>query len=412
MAYSPFQFISLIVRNVADGAKALKLQVSNSATTNKTLTLQASHTDDRTVTLPDITGILESQANKDVANGYAGLDGSAQIPTSTLPADIQKYANLGAFPGTGNIKLIYLAEDTKDMYEWTGSAYSQIGGVTAGVATFNGRTGAVVPTTGDYIAGQVTGAIKSLTLSSVDTTIPTYFGTGGIILRNTNGVTIDSGNNMADVEDLFINGDFHFQDPTGGIIFRDGGQTLKLQAPADIVSNIVYKLPSEDGGDGDVLTTDGAGQMAWETPTSPFTFTDWTSFTPTSTLGVGGTRVYTGEYRQIGQSLDLRITLAFTGGQGGSTAIRFDMPAGFTIDTTKLTSTTDIYYSLGDGVFNNGGAQGYIVKAMFYDSSPDQLNIMYFAGSPPLALQFATNAPASIGADSYVSFSCFGIPIV
>lgn len=46
--------------------------------------------------------------------------------TSNIPSQVKTYANTGAFPVTGSVKTIYIAEDTDIAYYWTGSAYQAI----------------------------------------------------------------------------------------------------------------------------------------------------------------------------------------------------------------------------------------------------------------------------------------------
>lgn len=46
--------------------------------------------------------------------------------TSNIPSQVKTYANLSAFPATGSVKTIYIAEDTDIAYYWTGSAYQAI----------------------------------------------------------------------------------------------------------------------------------------------------------------------------------------------------------------------------------------------------------------------------------------------
>ena len=46
--------------------------------------------------------------------------------TSNIPSQVKTYANLSAFPATGSVKTIYIAEDTDIAYYWTGSAYQSI----------------------------------------------------------------------------------------------------------------------------------------------------------------------------------------------------------------------------------------------------------------------------------------------
>jgi len=63
------------------------------------------------------------------ANGLARLDGSGLIPSSLLPSyvdDVLEFANLAAFPATGEANKIYVALDTGKTYRWSGSAYIEI----------------------------------------------------------------------------------------------------------------------------------------------------------------------------------------------------------------------------------------------------------------------------------------------
>lgn len=64
-----------------------------------------------------------------VPNGAASLDGSGKVPSTQLPSyvdDVVEYANLAAFPGTGETGKIYLALDTNKIYRWSGSAYIEV----------------------------------------------------------------------------------------------------------------------------------------------------------------------------------------------------------------------------------------------------------------------------------------------
>lgn len=72
---------------------------------------------------------LLHEGNKGVANGVAELDGSGKVPAAQLPSyvdDVEEYANLAAFPGTGEIGKIYVTLDDNKTYRWSGSAYVEI----------------------------------------------------------------------------------------------------------------------------------------------------------------------------------------------------------------------------------------------------------------------------------------------
>jgi hypothetical protein len=73
-------------------------------------------------------------SQKGVANGLASLDSGGKVPSAQLPSyvdDVLEYANLAAFPGTGETGKIYVATDTNLSYRWSGSAYVLISSVPA-----------------------------------------------------------------------------------------------------------------------------------------------------------------------------------------------------------------------------------------------------------------------------------------
>ena len=76
----------------------------------------------------DLAG-KESTANRNAANGYAGLDGDGKVASAQLPSyvdDVLEYADLASLPGTGVTGKIYVALDTNKVYRWSGSAYIEI----------------------------------------------------------------------------------------------------------------------------------------------------------------------------------------------------------------------------------------------------------------------------------------------
>jgi hypothetical protein len=80
-------------------------------------------------TLSQIVGLVAALAAKaDLVDG--------KVPTSQLPSyvsDVAEYANLSAFPTTGESSKIYVALNTNKTYRWSGTAYVEIaGGVAIG----------------------------------------------------------------------------------------------------------------------------------------------------------------------------------------------------------------------------------------------------------------------------------------
>jgi|GEM_PF-2206967 len=86
-----------------------------------------------------------SVSQKGVANGVAPLNSLAKIDSTYLPSyvdDVVEYANLAAFPITGETGKIYIALDTNLCYRWSGSIYVEISA--APVLSVNGQTNVVV----------------------------------------------------------------------------------------------------------------------------------------------------------------------------------------------------------------------------------------------------------------------------
>lgn len=60
------------------------------------------------------------------------------IATVNIPTQVSNHANLAAFPVTGVLKTIYIAEDTNLEYRWTGSTYQALGAAGSGVQSVTG----------------------------------------------------------------------------------------------------------------------------------------------------------------------------------------------------------------------------------------------------------------------------------
>ena len=103
--------------------------------------------------------------------GKADLVGG-KIPTSQLPAyvdDVLEYANLAAFPSTGETGKIYLTLDTNLTYRWSGTAYVEISkslalGETSSTA-YRGDRGKTA-----YDHSQATGNVHGTTASQIPNT--------------------------------------------------------------------------------------------------------------------------------------------------------------------------------------------------------------------------------------------------
>lgn len=93
---------------------------------------------------------------KGVSGGVAGLDEAGKVPAAQLPSyvdDVLEYANLAAFPVTGEAGKIYVALDTNKIYRWSGSTYIYI--TSGAVDSVAGKTGVVSLVKGDVGLGSV-----------------------------------------------------------------------------------------------------------------------------------------------------------------------------------------------------------------------------------------------------------------
>jgi hypothetical protein len=113
----------------------------------------------------------------------------------------------------------------------------------------NGTVGATTPTTG---------AFTTLTTSS---TVTHNGGTADQVqYLNASKVLSGSSNFTFDGSNLQIGsqGDLRFGD-------SDNSNWVGFQAPASVTTNITWTLPSADGSNGQVLSTNGSGTLSWTT---------------------------------------------------------------------------------------------------------------------------------------------------
>jgi hypothetical protein len=77
----------------------------------------------------NIYGTFLTTDLKGANNGLAELDSNGKVPSAQLPSfvdDVVEYANLSAFPVTGESGKIYIALDTNLTYRWGGTTYVEI----------------------------------------------------------------------------------------------------------------------------------------------------------------------------------------------------------------------------------------------------------------------------------------------
>jgi hypothetical protein len=98
----------------------------------------------------------QSTSEKGQANGYASLDEAGKVPSSQLPSyvdDVLEYADLAAFPVSGETGKIYVAIDSGKTYRWSGTVYTEIS--PSEVNSVNSKVGVVVLDAGDINYTQI-----------------------------------------------------------------------------------------------------------------------------------------------------------------------------------------------------------------------------------------------------------------
>lgn len=153
--------------------------------------------------------------------------------------------------------------------------------------------------------------------------------------------------------------------------------------------------------------TNSAGTGA---PNFPFGLSGggvWTSFSVTGTWTSNTT--YTGFYNIQGKNLLIRVGLILSGAPN-SAVLSVSVPSGFTLDTSKMTNTTDD--SLGQSFIDVGGTPTMGITGIA-SGNPTQIVPSYFAVASGLITldQITDTAPVTFGTGNYISFG-ISIPIL
>lgn len=167
-------------------------------------------------------------------------------------------------------------------------AITQVGTITAGqwqaslISTQYGGTGtAIIPAAGSIVYS----TNSALQVSAV--------GTSGEILRS-NGTLAPSWVSSIDLVDLNVSSSIDMEDQSPIRFYEGGGgpNYVALRGPDSMPSNVTYKLPTADGSAGEVLQTDGAGQLSWVGNAGTF-IQDGDTSVSVSDTGLNGTITFT-----------------------------------------------------------------------------------------------------------------------
>lgn len=291
-----------------------KLYVGDGSTAGGNLISGSGLTDVVNDTSPQLGGDLDVNGKKIVSTGNGNIDldpaGSGNIIlhgnlTIDATGNITKTGQLNITPTTllsigNNTSLVdgnvYIVRNSYSGVTGQGFTFAQHH-ETADAVNFNfyrSRGTGTVPTvvvTGDDLAdlafigwdgtGRAAGAAISATVEGTPTTghIPTKISfatdngstlavraelsSAGVwkvnSIQNFSGSTLTltaTSVNVAGDLQLNAQGDLRFAD-------ADSSNYVAFQAPASVVTNITWTLPSIDGGNGQVLSTNGSGTLSW-----------------------------------------------------------------------------------------------------------------------------------------------------
>ncbi len=224
-------------------------------------------------------------------------------------------------------------------------------------------------------------------------------------LTASSAMTVDSNSAISTINvgnSATVGGTIKFLEGT-----NNGSNFVSLKSPNAVGSNLALTLPSSDGSDGHVLTTDGSGNLSFAAPASTLTLVDESSTSTsinllTETLKItGGTGIATALSGDT-MTISFDNNAVFNGLDMNGTELKLDADAD-----TSITADTDdtIHFKIGGndritfttGIIDvkNDGAQSQI--RLYCESS----NAHYAALQAPAHSAFSGNQtytlPSSAG---------------
>ena len=260
-----------------------------------------------------------------------------------IPSQVKNYTNLAAFPASGALKTIYIANDTNKTYRWTGTAYVEI---SATAASTWGAIGGTLSNQTDLQTALDGKVDENATITGATKTKITY-DSKGLVTAGADATTADIADStnkryVTDANLTVINN-------TSGT--NTGDQTLSGLGGVPTSRTISTTAPLSGGGD---LSADRTLSIATAntTTTGALSSTDWNTFNGKQSTLVSGTNIKTINGTTILGSGDLTIS------------------TGITIGTTAITSGT-----VGRVLFEGTGNVVQESANLFWDNTNGRLGI-------------------------------------
>lgn len=136
--------------------------------------------------------------------------------------------------------------------------------------------------------------------------------------------------------------------------------------------------------------------------------TDWQSFTPTGTWTTNTT--YSGKWRRVGDSAEIQFKAALSGAPN-ATQLIFNMPPGLTIDTAKLTDTTNFITGSTTSYYDQS-ASAFYVGTSYYITNTTIAPFINLANSTYDLTDVVSNIKPVTAASGDTVTTTINVPIV
>jgi hypothetical protein len=414
--------VSLSTTDISEGtklyytdARAKLAAVINSSTgseTDKAMSVAVAkmYTDDAVETeklaREAADALLIPLTQKGAANGVATLDSTSKIPADQIPAGIY-------LPSTGGTMTGPLAMAAQNEIRFADADSSNYVGFKGPLSVSTDKIWTLPAV--DGVSGQVLTTDGSSVLSWTD----------GIGIKSINGdttpiITLDA----SDVGALPITGGTLTGELTvtnGDLIVgsvrslkfmdADGTNYVGLRAPSVVTTDKIWSLPSADGSNGQLLTTDGSGNLSWVSFPSTSDFVLKTGDTMTGNLTLGAPAGSRKELRF--NDSDSSNYVGFRGASNATSNIIWELPgsdgsSGQLLSTNgnKLlqwvnpTDTSAFVQKTGSSM--TGPLRLNFQQEVRFSSGGDASNYVAFFAPSGLSQNISLRLPSNYGFDGQV----------
>ena len=204
----------------------------------------------------------QATSEKNQANGYVGLDGSSKIASTYLPSyvdDVEEYAAIANFPGTGETGKIYVTTGTNKTYRWSGSAYVEISaspGSTDSVTEGSTNLYFTTQRARDSFSQSTGISISSGAISIANTTVTAGSFSYANITVDAQGRLTAASNGTAPAQNLDDLNDVAITTPSNGQVLKYNSSTTRFENSSD--TNTTYGISAETASGGVNLRLTGS----------------------------------------------------------------------------------------------------------------------------------------------------------